>query len=85
MGLPAPSPLPRHRELLESSPSPLRPLPVSARPIVILRMLRVTFWLVFLPRAFKVNELKAEVANHLAVLEKRVECECAPCLFLLVL
>ena len=27
------------------------------------------------PRAFKINELKAEVANHLAVLEKRVECE----------
>lgn len=29
----------------------------------------------FFPRAFKINELKAEVANHLAVLEKRVECE----------
>uniref|UniRef100_A0A8C0TUF5 Phosphodiesterase n=1 Tax=Canis lupus familiaris TaxID=9615 RepID=A0A8C0TUF5_CANLF len=27
------------------------------------------------PRAFKINELKAEVANHLAVLEKRVELE----------
>lgn len=29
----------------------------------------------FAPRAFKINELKAEVANHLAMLEKRVECE----------
>lgn len=29
----------------------------------------------FIPRAFKINELKAEVANHLAVLEKRVERE----------
>uniref|UniRef100_A0A287B812 Phosphodiesterase n=1 Tax=Sus scrofa TaxID=9823 RepID=A0A287B812_PIG len=28
-----------------------------------------------LSRAFKINELKAEVANHLAVLEKRVELE----------
>lgn len=28
------------------------------------------------PRAFKINELKAEVASHLAVLEKRVEREC---------
>lgn len=27
-------------------------------------------------RAFKINELKAEVASHLAVLEKRVEREC---------
>lgn len=35
----------------------------------------IFFPLLFAPRAFKINELKAEVANHLAVLEKRVECE----------
>lgn len=35
--------------------------------------------LIFTPRAFKINELKAEVASHLAVLEKRVECECILC------
>ena len=35
----------------------------------------VVLFCFFLPRAFKINELKAEVAHHLAVLEKRVECE----------
>lgn len=30
----------------------------------------------FLSRVFKINELKTEVANHLAMLEKKVECEC---------
>lgn len=40
-----------------------------------LRILRVTTTFFPMPRAFKINELKAEVANHLAVLEKRVECE----------
>lgn len=42
----------------------------------------------FLPtfplRAFKINELKAEVANHLAVLEKRVEREWSFFFFLLL-
>lgn len=33
------------------------------------------FFPILPPRAFKINELKAEVANHLAMLEKRVECE----------
>lgn len=31
--------------------------------------------LTFLFRAFKINELKTEVTNRLAMLEKRVECE----------
>lgn len=35
----------------------------------------LSFLPTFPPRAFKINELKAEVANHLAVLEKRVERE----------
>lgn len=30
----------------------------------------------FLCRAFKINELKTEVTNRLAMLEKRVECKC---------
>lgn len=30
----------------------------------------------FLSRVFKINELKTEVANHLAMLEKKVEREC---------
>lgn len=38
----------------------------------------IMFCLLFfllIPRAFKINELKAEVTNHLAALEKRVECK----------
>lgn len=35
----------------------------------------LSFLPAFAPRAFKINELKAEVANHLAMLEKREEKE----------
>lgn len=44
----------------------------------------LSFLPTFPPRAFKINELKAEVANHLAVLEKRVEREWSFFLLLLL-
>lgn len=37
---------------------------------------------IFFSRVFKINELKTEVANHLTMLEKKVERECLFILFL---
>uniref|UniRef100_A0A8D0NSZ7 High affinity cGMP-specific 3',5'-cyclic phosphodiesterase 9A n=1 Tax=Sus scrofa TaxID=9823 RepID=A0A8D0NSZ7_PIG len=50
--------------------------PYKVRPVAIKQLSVMPLCFVsFFPRAFKINELKAEVANHLAVLEKRVELE----------